>query len=132
MTLPLVDHLIASWYDPGDNGFDIGDALDWVLVIAALYGGWKVLVALVRWLDARRDRRHAIDVKAIMAPVLEQQTEHILKSVKDMTKSIEPEYRNNGTSLTDVSDKLTQLDAKVDGISGRLAVVEAAHQDPRT
>lgn len=108
MSAALVElHVFASsWYDPGDNGFDISDALDIALVIAAIYGGIKVLVAIVRKVDELRDRRHQTDVKAIMAPVLEQQTAAILASVKNLTQSIEPGYENNGTSLTDVSLKV--------------------------
>ena len=112
-------HIVASWYDPGDNGFDVGDLLTICLVVAALYGGIVAITKAVRWVDARNDRRKALDVKAIMAPELEALRVSIEATIHESTKPIQPET-NGGLSMTDLHSKVSQALVAIERIEERL------------
>jgi hypothetical protein len=121
---------LASWFDPGENGFDVTDALSWCLLIAALYGGAIATAKIVRLWDAWKDRRHRLDVEAIMKPHLDQidtridtQTTTLADAIAEATKPIQP-GENGGLSMTD-------LHTKVDAIGVRLVTVEE-HQAEAT
>jgi hypothetical protein len=115
--------VLASWFDPGENGFDVSDALSWCLLIAALYGGSAVAAKIVRTWDAWKDRRHRLDVEAILLPHittvrddLDSATAAIIQLVKETTRPIQPNT-NGGLSMTD-------LHTKLDVIGERIVVVE--------
>jgi hypothetical protein len=122
--------ILASWFDPGENGFDVGDALSWCLLIAALYGGAIAAAKIVRAWDAWKDRRHRLDVEAILLPHittvrddLDSATASIIQLVKETTRPIQP-GTNGGQSLTD-------LHTKVDVLGDRIVVIEE-HQAEAT
>jgi hypothetical protein len=114
--------VFASWFDPGENGFDIGDALSWCLLIAALYGGAMAAAKIVRGWDAWKDRRHRLDIEAIMLPHLatirddlDTATASILQLVKEATKPIQPKA-NGGLSLPDVHVTLGRVESRLSSI----------------
>lgn len=111
--------VVASWYDPGDNGFDVSDALDVALVIGAIYAGLRVLIALVRWFDARRDHAHRVDIEGIMQPHLDA----IRDQIELLTLPIQPQS-NGGLSMTDLHTKVDEAIAL--GWDNKLTIEQVA------
>ena len=110
---------IASWYDPGDNGFDVGDLLTICLVVGAIYGTVVAITKAVRWADARNDRRKALDVKAIMKPELDALRTSLEATIRESTKPIQPET-NGGLSMTDLHVKVSAALESIERIESRL------------
>lgn len=128
MTQPVL--FFASWYDPGDNGFDIGDAGLVLGFLLALAGVWAVISSATRKIDSWRDRRHRIDVESIMKPHLDaldqrlvEQTSSLADTIREATKPIQP-TTNGGLSLADAHVTLNRIEGKVDAVDGRLTSVE--------
>jgi len=105
-------------FDPGNNGFDIGDALDLCLVIAAIYGAIIAIAKGVRWWDAQKDRRHRLDVESILKPHLDALSDKVdmnLQAIIDRTTPIQP-GENGGESLADVHTTLQKVVDTIDSI----------------
>ena len=126
----LVATLVASLLDPGNNGFDISDALEVCLTIGAIYGALVIIAKAVRWIDARRDRAHRLDIEGIMAPHLDAIREQIVA----LTLPIQPES-NGGLSMTDLHSKVDEAIAAVrengaatKALAVRINAIESARQ----
>ena len=124
----------ASFWDPGDNGFDVIDAAEIVGLVLAVIGLVTIIAKGVRWLDAKRDEAHQLDVEAIMRPHLEklheemdQQTDALLIALQEATKPIQP-GTNGGLSMTDLHLRVGEVAASTARIEDRLEVVEKAQE----
>lgn len=85
-------HILAAFWDPGNDGFDIGDLM---LILAVMFGPVLVLIGWIRtvgksWLTHEIDK--CVETK-----------------LKAYTQSIQPGYRNGGSSLTDLSHNLRAI-----------------------
>lgn len=134
--------LVANPFDPAGNGFDIGDALDICLIVAGLYGFVRATASGVRWMDAKRDKAHRLDVLSIMRPVIDKQTEELMGALEEATKPIQP-TSNGGLSMTDLHMKVDEVVeqgkaavrtgeralAVAEKVSDRLSNVEQSQRD---
>lgn len=135
----MLEHLatvLASWYDPGENGFDVGDLLSICLVVGALYGFVVAVAKFVRWADARKDQRHRLDVEAIMKPHLDALDERLVQQTKTLTEAIDAATKpiqpgtNGGLSMTDLHGKVSDALDTLTRMETRLAVLEGP-SEPR-
>lgn len=90
----------------------VGVAGDIGVVIAAIMaviGLIAVIVKWVRWYDSRKDARFAQEVRDIIEPIITARTE-----------AIQPGARNGGSTLSDLSERMTHLSSEVQGASARI------------
>ena len=83
--------ILATFWDPNSNGFDITDVGTVLAVLA------PILIALgiiARW--AHRQLREEI-------------TEVVRREIAKATQPIQPGYRNGGESLADVSEMVRRI-----------------------
>lgn len=108
--------ILAAFFDPSDNGFDIVDT-------AQIVG----LVVLISGVVAGIFRANAKRVAADRAAEREQVKRELLAAIDERTKPIQPGYRNGGESLADISsigrmlmDRQVDVIRDVRGIRERL------------
>jgi hypothetical protein len=109
----ILASFLASFFDSGDNGFDVTDFAGIIGALLALAGLWAVISTATRKIDSWRDRRHRLDVKAIMAPELEAQTATLMTALTEATKPIQP-TTNGGLSLPDAHVTLNRIEGRLD------------------
>lgn len=96
-------HLLAAILDPANNGFDISDLSVLVGILVAVGG---LLFAGLKWNSDRMAARHAAERAEL--------EDRIKSAIDERTQSIQPGYRNEGTSLTDVAYELRYVRERLD------------------
>lgn len=96
-------HILASILDPADNGFDISDLSVLIGVILTIS---VTTATVVRW-NAKR-------VAVVRAKEREAMEQRLRDYISQATKAIQPDYRNNGTSLTDVAETVKYVSQRLD------------------
>jgi len=108
--------ILAAFFDPSSDGFDIVD-LAQIVGLATVISG--VVLGWLRW-NANRTAAHRIAERDAMQRA-------ILATIDERTKPIQPGYRNGGESLADISmigrilmDRQTDVIRDVRGVRERL------------
>ncbi len=138
-----MSHVLASFFDIGDNGFDASDAGIITVLLGALTAGlrwtWRRWRQGKSWSEAK--------LKEALRPVIhEVVTEVMADALKHVDKRTEPIQKNanGGRSLGDLADRVgkvestitevrgtvTGLDSRLDVIEGLLRAIVGGH--PRT
>lgn len=84
--------ILASFFDPNENGFEVTDLAPLVAILGVLTG---IMAGLLRWESNRTGARRAAE-RAEMARQIEA-------AIVEHTKPIQPGYRNGGESLADIA-----------------------------
>lgn len=95
--------VLASFFDPSADGFDIIDTAQLIGIAVAVSG---IIAAWLRWNSNRVATQRTAERERMKLEVLE--------AVDNRTQSIQPGYRNGGTSLTDIRDTLGYIRARLD------------------
>lgn len=88
----MIVDILASFFDPSNDGFDVLDTAQVVGLVVAIVG----LVAMYM-------RYHARQAAEARAWERQQVKQEILDALDVKTKPIQPGYRNGGDSLSDIS-----------------------------
>ncbi len=84
--------ILASFFDPSDNGFDVLDTAQIIALVVAISG---VVAGILRW-NSRRAAEERTRER-------EEVKRELLAAIDERTKPIQPGYRNGGESLADIS-----------------------------
>lgn len=108
--------IVANFFDPSGNGFDILDTAQLVGLVILVAG---TVAGMFRWNSKR--------VAADRAEEREAVKRELLAAIDERTKPIQPGYRNGGESLADISsigrmlmDRQVDVIKDVRGIRDRL------------
>ena len=105
--------ILASFFDPNENGFEVTDLAPLVAILGVLTG---IMVGLLRWESNRTGARRAAE-RAEMARQIEDAIElHI--------KPIQPGYRNGGESLADLAAVAKLIQERQKDIAGEVVEVK--------
>ncbi len=95
--------ILASFFDPSADGFDIIDTAQLIGIAVAVSG---IIAGWLRWNSTRVAAHRRAERQAMKAELIEV--------IDERTQQIQPEYRNGGSSLTDIRDTLTYIRARLD------------------
>lgn len=95
--------ILASFFDPSADGFDILDTAQLVGIAVAVSG---ILAGWLRWNATRTATHRRAERDAMKA--------ELVAVIDERTQQIQPEYRNGGSSLTDIRDTLAYIRHRLD------------------
>lgn len=102
-------HILAAFFDPNNNGFDLTDLGAVIILVLTVWGSvWGALTWNGKRVAAARTKERL------------EMEQRIRDTVEQMTKPIQPQYRNDGGSLRDVADKIDVVIERQAHISDRL------------
>lgn len=84
--------ILAAFFDPSDNGFDIMDTAQIVGLVVLITG---MVTAVLRWNSRRAAAERQAERDAVKRDILD--------AIEEKTRPIQPGYRNGGESLADIS-----------------------------
>jgi len=88
-------HVLAAFFDPNNNGFDLTD-------VGAILGVALAVGAVMAGVNKVYAKRIAI----VRTRERDEMERRIKAAVTEATIQIQPEYRNGGATLRDLGDKL--------------------------
>jgi hypothetical protein len=100
-------HVLAAFFDPNNNGFDLTDLITPLAFVLASVGAW---IGVDKWRDEKRATARADLVDTIR------------DVVQDATKDAQP--RNGGSGWTDVAQGVRELKANQVGIKDQITGLE--------
>ena len=95
--------ILASFFDPSADGFDIIDTAQLVGIAVAVSG---IIAGWIRWNSTRVAEHRRAERQAMKA--------ELITVIDERTQQIQPEYKNGGSSLTDIRDTLGYIRARLD------------------
>ncbi len=113
-------HVLAAFFDLGDDGIDLGD----IALMAAFIGGLPTVILLA---VLRRERTRTAKIRAAEREAMKKE---IVDTVIERTQPIQ-KNSNGGRSLGDLADRVGKVESTiadvrgtVAGLDGRLDVIE--------